>query len=134
MNRQQRRAAERETRRNAAEHAAYVVKRDKAYNAAKARLERNGITFEDLDKAEKDGFAKGYEVASADTIKACYAAMCLALKEMHGFGRKRCKEMLMAVDNIVLYRLTGDDLIEQVWNDIGIRLEFNDPLNRIEEM
>jgi hypothetical protein len=96
-------------------------------------LERNGITIADLEKAGNDGFAKGYEVASFDTIKACYAALCLALKEIHGFKKKRCARVLRAVDNAVLYRLTGDDLIQQVWDEIGLNINFNDPLDRIEE-
>lgn len=133
MNRQQRRAAERSAKRDASSFAQYIVRRDQAHNAAKAKLERNGITIADLEKAGNDGFAKGYEVASFDTIKACYAAICLALEEIHGFKRKRCARVLRAVDNAILYRLTGDDLIQQVWEEIGLNINFNDPLERIEE-
>lgn len=134
MNRQQRRAAERENRRNASEQAAYIIRREEARNAKKAKLERNGITIADLEKATNEGFEKGYQIASADTIKACYAAMCLALKEIHGFKKKRCRRVLQAVDQIILYRLTGDDLIEQVWREIGLQLNFNEPLDRLEEV
>lgn len=133
MNRQQRRKADREKRRDASEYAAMIVKRDQAIRAAKAKLERNGITMEDVDKAGRDGYAQGYEVASCDTVLACYAAICLALKETHGFGKKRCAEVLRKVDDIILYRLTGQDLVNRVWDEMGLRLEFNAPFDRIEE-
>lgn len=134
MNRQQRRAAERTAKRDASNYAAYITKRDRAYNAAKAKLERNGITIEDLDKAGKDGYMQGYDVAASDTLKACYSAVCLALKEMHGFGKKRCADVLRRIDDTLLYRLTSEDLIQQVWDELGLRLEFNAPLDRIEEV
>lgn len=133
MNRQHRREAAREARRDVSEYAAMIVKRDQAIRAAKAKLERNGITMEDVDKAGKDGYVQGYEAAGCDTVRACYAAICLALKEVHGFGKKRCTEVLRKVDDIILYRLTGQELVDQVWDEMGLRLEFNAPFDRIEE-
>lgn len=134
MNRQQRRNAERETRRSANEYAAMIVKRDQAKRAAKAKLERNGITVEDVDKAGREGYMQGYDTAACDTIQACYAAMCLALKEKYGFGKKRCAEVLRAVDDTIIYRLTGRELIQQVWDSIGLKLEFDAPMDRITEV
>ena len=134
MNRQQRRAAERRANREANAYAAYIVKRDQERNAKKAKLERNGITVADLDKAIKDGYSEGYQVAGFDTIKACYAATCLALKRMHGFGKRRCAKILKTMDELVLYRLTGEDLIQQVWDELGLKLEFTSALDRIQEV
>lgn len=134
MNRKQRRAAERIERRDAANYAAYIVRRDSERNARKAKLERNGITIADLDKAIKDGYEEGYKIAGYDTIKACYAATCLALKRLHGFGKLRCSRVLRAIDDIVLYRLTGEDLIQQVWDEIGLTLDFDAALNRLEDV
>lgn len=133
MNRQQRRSAERASRRDAVDYAARIVKRDQAMRAAKARLERNGITMEDVDKAGRDGYMQGYDAAACDTVQACYAAICLALKEKHGFGKKRCAEVLRAVDDIIIYRLTGRELVQQVWDEIGLKLDFNAPMDRVEE-
>lgn len=127
MNRQQRRAAKKSA----------PKKKPIFHNMTKQeRIERicqNGITLDDLKRNWDDGYDAGYKVASEDTIKACYAAFALALHDLHGFGQKRCKDALRAVDEAVLYRITGDDMIQDVFDKIGFKIDFCDPLERSKE-
>ena len=56
------------------------------------------------------------------------------LNEKYGFGRKRCCEVLNAVDQHLLYTLTSDEAIEEVWKRMGLKLEFNETFDRIQEV
>lgn len=69
-------------------------------------------------------------------MKSCYAAMCLALHELYGFGSKRCMQMLNAVDEKVVYALTTQELIDQVFSDLEIEINFNEemPGERVTEV
>jgi hypothetical protein len=98
-------------------------------------MERNGITIEDVNRAANEGYQQGISLATEATMKSCYAAMCLALKELHGFGTKRCMQMLNAVDERVVYSLTSEELIEQVFRDLKIQINFKEtmPGERISE-
>lgn len=123
MNRKQRRAA------NKAKPAYMRM----SLEARKAALVKNGITETDLKRNYETGFQDGYKIAAEDTVKGIYAALCLALKDLYGFGRKRCYDVLKATDAIMLYRLTGDDLIQNVWDALGLKLDFKDAMDRVQE-
>lgn len=98
-------------------------------------IERNGITIEDVNRAANEGYQQGIALAQEATMKACYAAMCLALKELHGFGTKRCMAVLNAVDEKIVYALTSEELINQVFRDLEIEINFKEemPGERISE-
>lgn len=53
-------------------------------------LLKNGITPKDLDSAYEDGRTAGIN----GTYQICFAAVCLALNDIHGFGGKRCHRVL----------------------------------------
>jgi hypothetical protein len=99
------------------------------------RIQKNGITLEDVKRAEDKSYAQGMQAGIENTMKTCYAAICLALNELHGFGRKRCKEVLNAVDEKVVMTLTSEDIIQEVFDRMGLVIRFNaGPLEeRIEE-
>lgn len=96
-------------------------------------LVKNGITPRDLEKEYERGFKAGFREAAPATFKAVYAAVCVALHDLHGFGHDRCAKVLMAVDDIVVNALTSEEIIEEVWQKIGLRLNFGEPFDRIEE-
>lgn len=106
-----------------------------ADNAAFQRIQKNGITLEDVKRAEEKSYAQGVQAGIENTMKTCYAAICLALNELHGFGTKRCKEVLNAVDQKVVMTLTSDEAIQEVFDRMGLVIRFNaGPLEeRIEE-
>ena len=89
-------------------------------------LVKNGITIKDLEENYNKGYEAGFSVASGPVIKTCYAAVCLALNELHGFGMKRCKDVLNLVDEKILFSLTSMEAIEEVWQKIGLQIDFNE--------
>jgi hypothetical protein len=93
-------------------------------NEAFQRINRNGITIEDLKRVEEDGYRRGMNVGIENTMKTCYAAICLALNELHGFGTKRCREVLNAVDEKVVMTLVSDDAIREVFDRMGLEINF----------
>lgn len=92
------------------------------------RMERNGITIEDVNRAAQEGYQQGIALATESTMKSCYAAMCLALHELHGFGTKRCIQMLNAVDEKVVYALTSEELINQAFDELKIEINFKEDM------
>lgn len=92
-------------------------------------LVKNGITPDDLKKSFDEGYAAGFGDAAPSTFKTIYAAICLALHEMHGFGAKRCLDTLKCVDRIVIEQLTSAEAIQAVYDQIGLELDFNDPID-----
>lgn len=89
-------------------------------------LVKNGITIKDLEDNFNKGYEAGFAVASGPVIKTCYAAVCLALNEIHGFGMKRCRDVLNLVDAKILYSLTSMEIVEEVLEKIGLQLDFGE--------
>lgn len=99
------------------------------------KIQRNGITLEDLKRVEVQGQKDGYLAGKIETLKMCYAAICMALHEQYGFGKKRLMDVLNAVDEKVVYSLTSDEAIKEVWDTTGLEISFKDtfPGERITE-
>lgn len=95
----------------------------------KAALVKNGITPKDLQEQWDAGYNAGIDA----TLKTAYAGACLALHELHGFGSKRCKAFLDAMDRHIIYSLSSIDAAEEVFQKIGVKLVFEDPLDRIQD-
>ena len=136
MNRKDRRAQERalaRENRQAEKRAEMIIARQKARTAYIAKIEQNGITVADLEKEYDKGYSAGFNAGAEPTYKSMMAAICLALKELHGFGKKHIKEVLSAVDSKIIYSLTSTDLADEVIDSIGLELVFDDPLERVRE-
>lgn len=98
------------------------------------KLMKNGITPEDLKRSYENGYRHGFAEASPATFKTIYAAVCLTLNEMHGFGMKRCRDVLNAVDACVVDQLTSAEAIEAVYKKIGLEIDFGETLDeRVKE-
>lgn len=127
MNRQQRRAAKR------AQKGTPKYTRMTQEQRIDA-LVKNGITVDDLEENYKKGFKAGFKAASEPVVKTCYAAMCLAANELHGFGTKRCKDLLNLVDSKIMYSLTSMEIVDEVWQKLGLHLDFAEVVGeRVEE-
>ena len=141
--REMRRIGEQEQRREQRHHAmqAYwkLPKEERiqrlADNEMVQRIQRNGITLEDLKAAEDRAMQDGYLAGKIETLKLCYAGMCLALHEKYGFGLKRCKDALNAVDEKIVYALTSEELVDEVFASVGLEIDFKDafPGERVTE-
>ena len=123
MNRQQRRAQQRAT-------PGYL--RGSNEQKVKALL-KNGITPKDLEEEYKRGFEAGFKAGAPATFKSIYAAVIMALHDLHGFGHDRCAKVLMAVDRHVVDSLTSQELVDEAWRKVGLYLNFDEPFNRIED-
>ena len=99
-----------------------------------AELVKNGITADDLDREWEAGYKEGFNQASPSIVKTIYAAIALAANNVYGFGRKRTKRLLKAVDDLVVDSLTSAEIVEEVWNKIGLKLDFDDPMELIKEV
>ena len=107
-----------------------------ADNEAFRRIERNGITLSDLRKAEDDAYHKGVQEGIDSALRSAYAAICMALHELHGFGKQRCRDVLNLTDEKITMALTSEDIINEVWDEIGLKIQFREqiPGERIEEV
>lgn len=97
-------------------------------NAIFDRISKNGITIEDVKQAEDKAYQDGYKAGLEATMRMCYAASCLALNELHGFGQKRCKDVLNAIDEKVCYALTSKELVDEVFDRMNLQIEFKDDI------
>lgn len=104
-------------------------------NEVFARIQRNGITIDDLDRAGKEGYHDGAKIAAENTMRNIYAAVALVMHEKYGFGKKRLMDVLNAVDEKVIYALDGREMVQRVWDETGLEMTFDgDPLeDRIHE-
>lgn len=87
---------------------------------------QNGIKPKDLEREYEAGYRQGRLEVTAPVFKTLYAAMCLALNDLHGFGEKRCYDVLCRVDELVTYHLTSEEAKQEVFDRMGLELSFGD--------
>ena len=124
MNRQQRRKAIKEKPRYLRETPQEIQK----------RLIQNGITEKDLRDNYDKGWSDGFSKAAEPVIQACYAAICLALNDVLGYGQKRCARILNAADQHLTYSLTSKEAIEEVYDRMKLRIDFHETFDRVQEV
>lgn len=101
---------------------------------AMENLQRNGITAEDLKKNWDLGYEEGVRVAAEPMRQLCYAAVCLALNDLYGFGSKRCCDVLNAMYNHIEYSLTTQDAIDEVYKRMKLQINFEEIFDPVEEV
>ena len=84
-------------------------------------------------KEFEEQWQAGYQAGAEAFLKTAYAAVCLALNDLHGFGCKRNREVLQAMDKHILFTLTDLEIIEEVYQRMGLKLVFTDPFERVQE-
>lgn len=84
-------------------------------------------------KEFEEQWQAGYQAGAEAFLKTAYAAVCLAANDLHGFGFKRCKALLQAMDKHILYTLTDLEAIDEVYQRMGLKLVFTDPFERVQE-
>lgn len=95
---------------------------------------RNGITPEDLEKEYQKGKRDGFNSASPEITKTLFAAVALAARSEFGFGWQRVKRLLEKANDNVLNTLDSVDAIDQVFDELGLTIDFKDPLEPIKEV
>lgn len=127
--REMRRLAEKQERKAYFNVTEYKRAELEAKQVVMERLQRNGITVDDLKANYDKGWDAGFRVAAEPTIKACYAAICLAASELYGFGQKRCCDLLNAVDQKIIYSLSSQDVIDEVLHKLGLEIDFKEAID-----
>ena len=94
---------------------------------------KNGISSKDLEEAYNKGYNEGVRRASDYCLKDAYAGFLLAAHEVFGFGRDRCRRLLYAADDRVVNSLASDEAIDEVFEKVGVSINFFDP-DRITEV
>ena len=89
------------------------------------RIEQNGITIDDLMRAENDAYANGANDGRDATFRKIFAAICLTLHEKHGFDADQCSEVLNDVYDRAVYALNTQDIIQEAFDAVGVSLAFD---------
>lgn len=97
------------------------------------RIQRNGITIEELEQNYKLGYDAGVKDGCERTFETVFAAICLALHELHGFGSKRCMRVLNLVHDKTYYALSRQDIIDEVWATMKLRINFKNDVGEVVE-
>ena len=63
-----------------------------------------------------------------------FAAVLLAAQEVYGFGHKRDWRLLKRVDEIVCTALDSEEVIREVWERMGLEINFREGIDRIREV
>lgn len=95
---------------------------------------KNGITLNDLEKAENDAYNQGLDIgfkqAAPSVIKMAYAAIILALNDK-GLTSIDSYELLRSVDHYILTGLTSIEMCDEVLERTGIELNFGEPTGAV---
>lgn len=91
-----------------------------------ANLMKQGISPKDLEKSYNDGYEQGRLVGINGTYGICFAAACLALNDLHGFGRKRLYHVMERMQHHVINSLTTSEACTEVFDRVGLELDFGD--------
>ena len=92
------------------------------------RLERNGITIEQVMEMETDAYNKGVRDGRDGTFQTVFAAICLVLHERYDFDGDKCQEVLNDVYERACYSLTSAEIIREVMDTMGLQLHFSDDI------
>lgn len=128
MNRKQslralRRKAEREQRAEKQRQAAAIL-------ATKDLEERKRLLAKAMADSEKEARNQAVEYC----FHSIYAAVLLAAQEVYGFGHKRAWRLLKRADEIVCTTLDSEEIIREVWERMGLEINFREGVERIREV
>lgn len=128
MNRKQslralRRKAEREQRAEKQRQAAAIL-------ATKDLEERKRLLAKAMADSEKEARNQAVEYC----FHSIYAAVLLAAQEVYGFGHKRAWRLLKRADEIVCTTLDSEEIIREVWERMGLEINFREGIDRIREV
>ncbi len=87
-----------------------------------------------LAKAMADSEKEARNQAVEYCFHSIYAAVLLAAQEVYGFGHKRAWRLLKRVDEIVCTALDSEEVIREVWERMGLEINFREGVDRIREV
>lgn len=87
-----------------------------------------------LAKAMADSEKEARNQAVEYCFHSIYAAVLLAAQEVYGFGHKRAWRLLKRADEIVCTALDSEEVIREVWERMGLEINFREGIDRIREV
>ena len=121
--REMRRKAEREQKAEKQRQAAAIL-------ATRDLEERKRLLAKAMANSEKEARNQAVEYC----FHSIYAAVLLAAQEVYGFGHKRAWRLLKRVDEIVCTALSSEEVIREVWERMGLEINFREGVERIREV
>ena len=118
-----RRKAEREQRAEKQRQAAAIL-------ATRDLEERKRLLAKAMANSEKEARNQAVEYC----FHSIYAAVLLAAQEGYGFGHKRAWRLLKRADEIVCTALSSEEVIREVWERMGLEINFREGVDRIREV
>ena len=118
-----RRKAEREQRAEKQRQAAAIL-------ATRDLEERKRLLAKAMADSEKEARNQAVEYC----FHSIYAAVLLAAQEVYGFGHKRAWRLLKRADEIVCTALDSEEVIREVWERMGLEINFREGIDRIREV
>lgn len=118
-----RRQAEREKQAEQQRKAAAIL-------AARDLEERKRLLAKAMADSEKEARNQAVEYC----FHSIYAAVLLAAQEVYGFGHKRAWRLLKRADEIICTVLDSEEIIREVWERMGLEINFREGVERIREV
>lgn len=118
-----RRQAEREKQAEQQRQAAAIL-------ATKDLEERKRLLAKAMADSEKEARNQAVEYC----FHSIYAAVLLAAQEVYGFGHKRAWRLLKRADEIICTTLDSEEIIREVWERMGLEINFREGIDRIREV
>ena len=118
-----RRKAEREQRAEKQRQAAAIL-------ATRDLEERKRLLAKAMANSEKEARNQAVEYC----FHSIYAAVLLAAQEVYGFGHKRAWRLLKRADEIICTALDSEEIIREVWERMGLEINFREGVERIREV
>ena len=118
-----RRQAEREQRAEKQRQAAAIL-------APRDLEERKRLLAKAMANSEKEARNQAVEYC----FHSIYAAVLLAAQEVYGFGHKRAWRLLKRADEIICTALDSEEIIREVWERMGLEINFREGIDRIREV
>ena len=121
--REMRRKAEREQKAEKQRQAAAIL-------ATKDLEERKRLLGKTIAQCEEQARNQAIEYS----FRCIYAAVLLAAQEVYGFGHKRAWRLLKRADEIICTVLDSEEVIREVWERMGLEINFREGIDRIREV
>lgn len=121
--REMRRKAEREQKAEKQRQAAAIL-------ATRDLEERKRLLAKAMADSEKEARNQAVEYC----FHSIYAAVLLAAQEVYGFGHKRAWRLLKRADEIICTALDSEEVIREVWERMGLEINFREGMDRIREV
>ena len=118
-----RRQAEREKQAEQQRQAAAIL-------ATRDLEERKRLLAKAMANSEKEARNQAVEYC----FHSIYAAVLLAAQEVYGFGHKRAWRLLKRADEIICTTLDSEEIIREVWERMGLEINFREGVERIREV